>query len=176
MIDVQLKLNLGGVVLSLRIWGYTKVTDDDWHSIWCKTDFAFKSGDWLNYHAEVAEVFLAYEIENLVGALDSLLNDRFKTPTEFNCVEPDFNFILNPKRDRRLDPKVVYVRPGCEMVDISVEWRVSFWFEGLTANYLSVTLYRPDIERLLAYLRLVTGELTADDAQIKAMIVQGVIC
>ena len=51
-----------------------------------------------------------------------------------------------------------------------------FWFEGLTANYLSVTLYRPDIERLLAYLRLVTGELTADDAQIKAMIAQGVIC
>ena len=91
-------------------------------------------------------------------------------------MEPDFNFILNPKRDRRLDPKVVYVRPGCEMVDISVEWRVSFWFEGLTANYLSVTLYRPDIERLLAYLRLVTGELTADDAQIKAMIAQGVIC
>ena len=34
----------------------------------------------------------------------------------------------------------------------------------------------PDIERLLAYLRLVTGELTADDAQIKAMIAQGVIC
>ena len=176
MIDVQLKLNLGGVVLSLRIWGYTKVNDDDWHSIWCKTDFAFKSGDWLNYHAEAAEVFLAYEIENLVGALDSLLNDRFKTPTEFNCVEPDFNFILNPKCDRRLDPKVVYVRPGCEMVDISVEWCVSFWFEGLTANYLSVTLYRPDIERLLAYLLLVTGELTADDAQIKAMIAQGVIC
>ena len=46
----------------------------------------------------------------------------------------------------------------------------------MTANYLSVTLYRPDIERLLAYLRLVTGELTADDAQIKAMIAQGVIC
>lgn len=45
---MQLKLNLGGVVLSLRIWGYTKVNDDDWHSIWCKTDFAFKSGDWLN--------------------------------------------------------------------------------------------------------------------------------
>ena len=57
MIDVQLKLNLGGVVLSLRIWGYTKVNDDDWHSIWCKTDFAFKSGDWLNYHAEACLLY-----------------------------------------------------------------------------------------------------------------------
>ena len=107
---MQLKLNLGVVVLSLRIWGYTKVTDDDWHSIWCKTGFAFKSGDWLNYHAEAAEVFLAYEIENLVGALDSLLNDRLKTPTEFNCVEPDFNFILNPKRADSIPKLSMFVR------------------------------------------------------------------
>ena len=175
MIDVQLKLNLGGVVLSLRIWGYTKVNDDDWHSIWCKTDFAFKSGDWLNYHAEAAEVFLAYEIENLVGALDSLLNDRFKTPTEFNCVEPDFNFILNPKKDLRLDPKVLYVKTGYEIVDIDMEWKISFWHDGLTANYLSVTLDRSDIKSLLLYLRLVMGEVKESTPEIKALMNRGII-
>lgn len=173
---MTLKLKLGGVELSLRIWGYAKVTDDDLHSTWRQTDFAFKSGDWLNYHAESAEVFLAMEIDNLAGALDSLLNDRLEAPTEFNCVEPDFNFVLNPKKDRRLDQRYTYVRPGYEIEDINVEWKISFWFEGLTANYLSVTLYRPDIERLLAYLRLVTGELTADDTRIKVLIEQGVLC
>ena len=59
-------------------------------------------------------------------------------------MEPDFNFVLTPKQDVRLNPKVLYVRPGCEIVDIDMEWKISFWHDGLTANYLSVTL----IERI----------------------------
>ena len=96
-------------------------------------------------------------------------------PTEFNCIEPDFNFALNPKKDLRLDPKVLYVRPGCEIVDIDMEWKISFWDEGLTDNYLSVSLVRSDIECLLSYLRLVMGEVQEDTPEIKALMRKGII-
>lgn len=90
-------------------------------------------------------------------------------------MEPDFNFVLNPKKDLRLDPKVLYVRPGCEIVDIDMEWKISFWHDGLTANYLSVTLDRTDIESLLLYLRLVMGEVKENAPEIKALMSKGIM-
>ena len=43
-----LKLDLSGIKLSMQIRNYRKVSDDDWDSVWCKTDFAFVSDEWLN--------------------------------------------------------------------------------------------------------------------------------
>lgn len=170
-----LKLDLSGINLSMQIKNYRKTSEEDWLSVWCKTDFSFVADKWLNYCEDDSEVFLAREIEDLAKSLDDLLNDRLTAPTEFNCIEPDFNFILNPKKDLRLDPKVLYVRPGCEIVDIDMEWKISFWHDGLTANYLSVTLNRTDIESLLLYLRLVMGEVRESSPEIKALISKGVI-
>lgn len=170
-----LKLDLSGIRLSMQVRNYRKVSADDWDSTWCKTDFAFVADEWLNYRKDNDEVFLAREIEDLAKSLDDLLNDRLKAPTEFNCIEPDFNFILTPKKDLRLDPKVLYVRPGCEIVDVDLEWKISFWHDGLTANYLSVTLDRTDIESLLLYLRLVIGEVQESDPTIKALMSKGSI-
>ena len=170
-----LKLNLSGIRLSMQIRNYHRTSEEDWLSVWCKTDFSFVADKWLNYCEDDSEVFLAREIEDLAKSLDDLLNDRLTAPTEFNCIEPDFNFILNPKKDLRLDPKVLYVRPGCEIVDIDMEWKISFWHDGLTANYLSVTLNRTDIESLLLYLRLVMGEVRESSPEIKALISKGVI-
>lgn len=170
-----LKLDLSGIKLSMQIRNYRKVSADDWDSTWCKTDFAFVSDDWLNYRKENDEVFLAREIEDLAKSLDDLLNDRLNAPTEFNCIEPDFNFAFSPKQDVRLNPRVLYVRPGCEIVDIDMEWKISFWHDGLTANYLSVTLNRTDIESLLLYLRLVMGEVQESAPEIKALMNKGII-
>ena len=170
-----LKLNLSGIRLSMQIRNYRRTSEEDWLSVWCKTDFSFVADKWLNYCEDDSEVFLAREIEDLAKSLDDLLNDRLTAPTEFNCIEPDFNFILNPKKDLQLDPKVLYVRPGCEIVDIDMEWKISFWHDGLTANYLSVTLNRTDIESLLLYLRLVMGEVRESSPEIKALISKGVI-
>ena len=153
-----LKLDLSGIKLSMQIRNYRKVSDDDWDSVWCKTDFAFVSDEWLNYRKDNDEVFLAREIEDLAKSLDDLLNDR-----------------LNPKKDLRLDPKVLYVRPGCEIVDIDMEWKISFLDEGLTDNYLSVSLVRSDIECLLSYLRLVMGEVQESAPEIKALMNKGVV-
>ena len=46
----------------------------------------------------MTKFFLRSEIEDLAKSLDDLLNDRLNAPTEFNCIEPDFNFILNRRR------------------------------------------------------------------------------
>lgn len=170
-----LKLDLDGIMLSMRIWNYRRPAEDDWDSTWCKTDFSFVSDKWLNYCVEGGEVFLAREIEELAKALDDLLNDRIDAPTEFACIEPDFNFVLFPKKDVRLDPKVLYVRPGCEIVDIGLEWKVSFWHDGLTANYLSVRLDRAEIFCLLQYLRLVLGEVSPSSPEIQQLVQSGMI-
>ena len=65
-----LKLDLSGIKLSMQIRNYRKVSDDDWDSVWCKTDFAFVSDEWLNYRKDNDEVFLAREIEDLAKSLD----------------------------------------------------------------------------------------------------------
>ena len=56
-----------------------------------------------------------------------------------------------------------------------MEWKISFWHDGLTANYLSVTLDRTDIESLLLYLRLVMGELQKTAPEIKVLMDKGII-
>lgn len=170
-----LRMNLDGITVSLQINGYKKVADDDYDSTWCKTDFSFVSDGWLNYRKENDEVFLAREIDDLAKALSDLLNDRLDKPTEFGCIEPDFNFVLNPKRDLRHDPKVLYIKSGHEIVDVDMEWKISFWHEGLTGNYLSVSLGRAEIEYMLIYLRLVMGELTESDQKVKHLMEQAII-
>lgn len=107
----------------------TATEDEEWDSEWCRCDFLFASGDWLNYHKENDEVLL--------------------------CIEPDFVFELYPQMDLREDPKYTYVQPGYEIQDIYVEWKIYFWHGGLTDNYLTITLGREDIARLRDYLKLV---------------------
>ena len=170
-----LKLNLDGIVLSLRIRQYKKVEADAWDSTWCKTDFSFVSEPWLNYSKENDEVLLAREVDELAEALEKLLTDQLSEPTEFTCIEPDFIFELNPKEDLRNNPRYVYIRPGCEIADIDLEWKVFFWHEGLTGNYLSVALARPDIECLLAYLKVVTGQLSEKDIEVQTLIAKGIL-
>ena len=170
-----LKLNLDGIVLSLRIRQYKKVEADDWDSTWCKTDFSFISEPWLKYIKEDGEVLLAREVDDLTEALEKLLTDRLSAPTEFACIEPDFIFELNPKEDLRNNPRYTYIQPGHEIVDIDLEWKVFFWHGGLTGNYLSVALTRPDIECLLTYLKIVTGQLSEKDTEVQTLIAKGIL-
>lgn len=120
-------------------------------------------------------MFLAREVDDLVEALEKLLTDQLSAPTKFACIEPDFIFELTPKEDLRNNPRYVYIRPGCEIADIDLEWKVFFWHEGLTGNYLSVALARPDIECLLTYLKVVTGQLSEKDAEVQSLIAQGIL-
>lgn len=170
-----LKLDLDGILLSLRIRGYRRVPDSDWDSTWCKADFSFTSPPWLDYRQTDSEVFLAREVEDLRDALESLLTGRITVPTEFICMEPDFRLLLQPREDLRNDPKVIYINPGHEMVDIGIEWQVYFWHQGLTGNYLTVTLGREEITALYCYLCLISGMLSPDDPGVRALIQANII-
>lgn len=147
-----LELDVCGIKVKLRINGYKPTNKDNWDSEWCKCDFLFASGDWLNYHREDDEVFLASEIEELEEYLTKLLNNELTEVKEFPCMEPDFIFKLYPQTDRRNDPKYTYVQSGYEIQDIYLEWEIYFWNEGLTDNHLIVVLGREEIVRLRDYL------------------------
>ena len=92
-----LKLNLDGIVLSMRIRQYKKVEADDWDS-WCKTDFSFISEPWLKYTKEDDEVFLAREVDDLVEALEKLLTDQLSAPPSLPVLSLTFFLSLLQKK------------------------------------------------------------------------------
>lgn len=145
------EIHAKGIKVKLQITGHVPTRKDNWDNKWCKCDFSFSSGDWLNYHIENAEVFLADEVDRLAESLTDLLDNQLSEEQEFICIEPDFIFRLYPQTDLRNDPKYTYIRPGYEIQDIYLEWKVYFWHQGLTDNYLTVTFNREQIMCLRDY-------------------------
>ena len=88
--------DISGIDVYLNIKDYSPSTKDDWYCKWCKCDFKFKSGEWLDYHKEDDEVFLSSEVENLKEYLTKLLNGELSEVYKFDCMEPDFIFTLYP--------------------------------------------------------------------------------
>ena len=145
-------LDVSGIKIQFNISGYQKSNRDNWDCQWCKRDFSFSSGNWLNYHKEDDEVLLSCEVEELEHSLTNLLNDKLEGVKEISFIEPDFEFILIPKQDLRNNSNFLYIAPGHEIADIFMEIRVYFWNDGLTANYLSITLDRDEIAEFKKYL------------------------
>lgn len=151
------EVNASGISIKLQIRGYRPTDKDNWDSQWCKCDFAFSSGDWLNYHKENDEVLLSCEVEQLTKSLTELLANNLMEETEIVFIEPDFIFKLFPQKDLRNDPKYIYVRPGCEIQDIYLEWKIYFWDGGLTDNFLTVTFGREEIIKLRDYFAFISS-------------------
>jgi hypothetical protein len=147
--------DISGIKVKLQINGYKPTNEDNWDNNWCKCDFSFSSGVWLNYHKENDEVLLSSEVKYLAEAFTELLDNKLSEEKEITCMEPDFIFKLFPQTDLRNNPKYLYIRPGCEIQDIYIEWKIYFWNEGLTDNYLTITLDRKEIACLRDYLSLV---------------------
>lgn len=132
-----IKLNLDGIVLSFRVKRYIKTDNSNWDTTWCCVDFCLESKSWLKYEVRNDEILLASEIDSLIGMLENLLSDRQTEQIEYQCIEPDFSFVFNPKKDLSLDPNYEYVSPEDRFVDIDLQWKVFFWNGGLTDNYIS---------------------------------------
>lgn len=168
-------LDLCGIKMNLRIKGYEPSSKDKWDDQWCNVDFSFVGESWLNYQRNNDELLLSCEVEELSQLLDELLSNKLSEIKTIECIEPDFKFVLHPKRDLRNDPEYTYVKKGYEIADIYMEMKIFFWDDGLTDNFLSVKFYREDIQYLRNYLLLIVGEIDKSHQNIVDMIKKGLL-
>lgn len=136
---------IGGIEIMLRIDNYRSPSIKGFENSWCDCGYSFKLGDVLQYHKNHDEILMSEEVDLLVDSFTDLLNGKIETPTELSMTEPDFVFWLYPIKDLRTDPKYTYIAPGYEMQDVYAEWRIYFWNNGITDNFLSITLDRDNI-------------------------------
>ena len=174
---MKIHLDISGINLDLEVNGYTPhpQQEDEFCCYWCQLNYSFRSENWLSYAGQNVEVMTSYEVDSLAKDIRRLLSDQLAEPITKQLIEPDFRFVLHPKRDIRNDPGVIYVREGMEIADVFMEWRVYFWSGGLTDNYLTLTLYRQELECLLAYLELVTGAASPSSPEVSALVSQEII-
>lgn len=94
-----LKLDIDGIIFQLQVRSYQPSTTENWDSEWCRIGLSLASRNWLNYMIENDEVLLSFEVQVLTESLEMLLNDELNEISEIECIEPDFKFILHPKKD-----------------------------------------------------------------------------
>lgn len=173
---MRLKLNLSGITAELSITGYVPDSAD-----WCKSDFVFRSEDWLNYHGENRELFTAFDLEYLVRHLWELVRGEMQEVTSYWCFEPDFTFVMMPAREVQSQPGLIILNEdksvGSRFYDICMEWRVGFWYRGhgFSGNYLSLDMGAQEVRYFLAYLELVMGKRTEEDREIAEMMEKGIL-
>ena len=170
---MRLKLNLDGVTFYLKITDYAKTTSADWDLVWCCVE-ACMENHFMHYEFG-GEILLASEVDCLSDDLDGLLNDRLTEPKTFECMEPDLEFVLKPKKDLRNDPRYTYVREGDEIEDIDLEMIVHLWNGTLSGNSIHLSLYREEIQALLVYFQYVKRALTNQSAEVMRLVEEGVL-
>ena len=168
-----IKFDLQGMSLNLKIEGYKPHQDVD--GAWTKDSFNFRFQDTISYKKDDYEAILSCEIDDIIKYLKDLLDDKLEKVEEYTCIEPDFEFVFSPKFDRRNDPNCLYVRPGCEIIDIDLQLKVNLWDDGLTDNYFSTTFVRDEIEQLYLYLLLISDRIKIDDERVQNLINKGII-
>ena len=172
---MRLYLDVDGIDLYLQITQYRKSAEEYQDEEWCQVEFTLQSREWLNYQMGPTEAMLCYEVEHLRDRIEELLNGKLDSPEEVSCIEPDFEFHFFPEADCRENPNVLYVKPGCEIIEATMDWIVSF-YDGngaLTSNRLFLSLNRTDLEKLVCYLNLVTGIINEDDKIIHELTQKG---
>ena len=153
-----LKMDLEGIEFRFRITGYKKSTEDKCYDEWCKVDLSLHANNWLDYRIISEEIMIAVEVETVRDCIGELLNDRRKESLEYECIEPDLEFLFHPKG----------------VVDVDMELVVSFWGNGVvSANRMLLTFDRPDLEKLECYLKYITGLIRRDDAMVQKMMANG---
>lgn len=152
---MKIKLDLEGMKFELQIENYNKDYNQDDNFI--KATYSFEFKDIIKYRKENDEVFLSSEINKLRDYLKDLLDDKMDDIIDYNCVEPDFEFIFNP-RDKEND------------IDIDMELRLYLYNPMLTCNYISVLFNRDNTEKLYLYLSLITDQIKEEDKKIKELI------
>ena len=170
-----LKLNLEGMKLELQISNYEPSETEHWDVQWCYVDYHFTFFNCIDYSKSWDPVLLSCEIEELENNINALLSGKIKKAERMELVEPDFEFVFYPKCYIQEGENGISVMPKQEIADISMEWEVHLWDDGLTANRFITVLDRQDMIILRDYLRLVMGSLSAESMEIQELIKSGKI-
>lgn len=154
-----LNLNLEGISFSLDINGWIKTTEANWDSKWCDVACDVHSAI-IDYHIK-SEILLSCEIDGLITMIQDIITGRQSEENSFECIEPDFTFIFHPEKNG---------------VSSDMDLQITFWDDGaLSANFLSLCFSKEDMEKLLVYLRMVTGEVSMEDQQVKLLCTKGIL-
>ena len=146
------ELDASGIKIELEISGYRLTSKKNQFLKWCTCSVRFSSENWLKYHKENDEILLCCELDELTNALTDLLDNKIQEAKEISFIEPDFVFELYPKVESKEKYQNFLIKPGFEIRDIYLEWKVYIWNKGFTANCLTITLGRDDIISLRDYL------------------------
>lgn len=165
-----IKFDLEGMEVEFKINGYNRNPDD-----WANVSFSFKFYDVINYTKNNEELLLCSEVDMFRDKLEKLLNDELTEKEEIEFIEPDFEFVLQPKSDKSHEPSVVYGELGTEIGGIFLDMKINLWSGGLTNNYFSTTFGKDEIEELYIYLLLVTKKITMDDERVVELINKGIL-
>lgn len=167
-----LRLDLEGIDVSLEINQYHPSTQEKWDEEWCEVSFSVMRGNSLNYGMNDKELLLCSEVEELRDTLKQLLLDEISSATELSFIEPDFVFNITPKT---IDNQISLLDEFPRVYSASIDWKIYFWSDGLTSNYLNICLDEEDIEYLKNYLNLVTGVIDKTNPVIEDMINRGIL-
>lgn len=157
-----LRLDLDGVEMYLRIQG-VRESASLYDDAWCRVSLHLQS-PWLNYHLNEHELLCSEEVKRLSKTIEDAFSKRLTKNEKLGFIEPDLCFIFS-----------------CFDIEGKLSWppmadlHISFWDDGLTANYLSLCFDVADLDALWQYLRLVTGEADLSDPRVRFWLDKGAI-
>lgn len=156
---MKLRMNICDVDVWLEIYNYKKTDAENADFDWSRVKFSV-CGKYINYHIDDAEFFLNVEVEYMKHIFGELLKGNIKETTTVEFAEPDFEFVMNPKRTLYDEPGKVIYKNGSVTLDISVDFKIHFWCnDGLGTNVFTMTMDREEIQAFYVYLQAVTGEI-----------------
>lgn len=169
---MKLKMDLDGIEIILEINNYHPSTQEKWDEEWCKVSYSVTSGSWLNYGKLDDQILLCCEVEELQNILKELLLDKISKESEIEFIEPDFTFDIIPKTTNNQCSSSDAI---LGISDVFIDWKIHFWSDSLTSNYLNICLCDYEIEYLKNYLNLVTGVIDKENPVIQDMINKNIL-
>ena len=101
-----------------------------------------------------------FEMVSIRDMLSDLISDKTTDIERMEFIEPDIQIILKPKHDLRNDGKYSFIKEGYEIEDVSAEFLLFPFLDGvMTEQHYVMPLYRDDIEKLVEYLSYVIEKL-----------------
>ena len=150
---MYLKLTLDGdITVTFRIREYDhKITASD---DWCVVDLLVQKPGVLNYELYEDETLEGHEVRSIKDLIAATIKGEDRKPYE--PTEP--YMVFEPGKD-----------------PIHLIWKIYIWsgVEYNTDSTIALYLLQEDMERLLSYLKLITGDITKNE--VTGLIEEGIL-